>query len=87
MIYKDKKINLGKKVIVYNTVTGGMKLYGTFYEIASDGKVMENNGFRRISSEWWHFDDVDYLDYPLLDVDFIELNWVIQKLKKVVEKN
>lgn len=38
------------------------------------GKVMENNGFRRISSEWWHFDDVDYLDYPLLDIDFHELN-------------
>ena len=38
------------------------------------GKVMENNGFRRISSEWWHFDDVDYLDYPLLDIDFSEIN-------------
>ena len=37
------------------------------------GKIMEKNGFRRIESEWWHFDDVDYLDYPLLDVDFIEL--------------
>lgn len=38
------------------------------------GKVMQNNGFRRISSEWWHFDDVDYLDYPILDIDFDELN-------------
>lgn len=38
------------------------------------GKVMENNGFRRIESEWWHFDDVDYLSYPLLDVDFTELS-------------
>ena len=26
LIYKEEKINLGKKVIVYNTITGGMKL-------------------------------------------------------------
>ncbi len=37
------------------------------------GTTMEKHGFRRISSEWWHFDDVDFKDYPLLDVDFIEL--------------
>ena len=36
------------------------------------GTIMEKHGFRRISSEWWHFDDVDYLDYPLLDIDFYE---------------
>jgi len=36
------------------------------------GTIMEKHGFRRINSEWWHFDDVDYLDYPLLDVDFFE---------------
>lgn len=36
------------------------------------GTIMEKHGFRRINSEWWHFDDVDYLDYPLLDVDFYE---------------
>ena len=38
------------------------------------GKVMESNGFRRIESEWWHFDDTDYLDYPLLDIDFYEID-------------
>jgi len=37
------------------------------------GTVMEKHGFRRINSEWWHFDDVDFRDYPLLDIDFIEL--------------
>lgn len=37
------------------------------------GTIMEKHGFRRISSEWWHFDDVDFNDYPLLDVDFIDL--------------
>ena len=37
------------------------------------GTIMEKHGFRRISSEWWHFDDVDFREYPLLDVDFIDL--------------
>lgn len=37
------------------------------------GTIMEKHGFRRISSEWWHFDDVNFNDYPLLDIDFIEL--------------
>ena len=39
LIYQDKKISLGKKVIIYNTVDGSMKLYGKFYEIGEDGKV------------------------------------------------
>jgi D-alanyl-D-alanine dipeptidase len=37
------------------------------------GTVMEKHGFRRISSEWWHFDDVNHKDYPILEVDFNEL--------------
>lgn len=37
------------------------------------GTIMEKHGFRRISSEWWHFDDIDFRNYPLLDVDFSEL--------------
>lgn len=37
------------------------------------GKIMEKHGFRRIESEWWHFDDVDCRNYPLLDIDFIDL--------------
>ena len=37
------------------------------------GKIMEKHGFRRIESEWWHFDDVDFRNYPLLDIDFIDL--------------
>lgn len=41
LIYQDKKINLGKKVIVYNTITGGMKLYGNFYEIEENGKIVD----------------------------------------------
>jgi len=37
------------------------------------GKIMEKHGFRRISSEWWHFDDANYANYPILEVDFNEL--------------
>ena len=43
LVYQDKKVSLGKKVVVYNTVDGSMKLYGKFYEIAEDGKVNQND--------------------------------------------
>src|SRR3989338_496104 len=31
-------------------------------------KAMEKEGFRGITTEWWHFDDVDCKTYPLLDL-------------------
>ena len=31
-------------------------------------KAMEKEGFRGISTEWWHFDDLDCKTYPLLDL-------------------
>lgn len=37
-----EKTNLNTRVIAYNTITGKMKLYGNFYEIMSDGKIVEN---------------------------------------------
>ena len=42
LVYQDKKINFGKKLVIYNTITGKMKLYGTFYEIKEDGKIVDN---------------------------------------------
>ena len=33
-------------------------------------KAMTSNGFRRISNEWWHFDDLNYKLYPILDIGF-----------------
>lgn len=33
-------------------------------------KAMTQNGFRRISNEWWHFDDLNYKKYPILDIGF-----------------
>jgi len=36
-------------------------------------EVMERNGFRVNSSEWWHFDFIGWKNYEVLDIDFEEL--------------
>lgn len=48
--YQDKQVNLGKNVIVYNTVTGSLKLYGKFYEITETGKIINNNDETKINN-------------------------------------
>lgn len=35
--------------------------------------VMQKHGFRGIDHEWWHFDDVDWRDYAILDINFDEM--------------
>ena len=45
--------------------TGGSKAALKNREILQ--KAMEKEGFRGISTEWWHFDDVDCKKYPVLD--------------------
>ncbi len=32
--------------------------------------AMENEGFLPLESEWWHFDDPDWEQYPVLDISF-----------------
>ena len=65
LIYNDRKIDLGNKVIVFNTITGGMKLYGTFYEINSDGKIIENRNETVLDNttddRFYKIDDREYL--------------------------
>ncbi|MCX7748145.1 MAG: D-alanyl-D-alanine dipeptidase [Clostridia bacterium] len=34
------------------------------------GKIMVESGFKRIKSEWWHFEDTEGKKYPLLDIPF-----------------
>ncbi|HHW47103.1 MAG TPA: D-alanyl-D-alanine dipeptidase [Clostridiaceae bacterium] len=34
------------------------------------GSIMVKHGFKRISTEWWHFDDTDAKKYPILDIPF-----------------
>lgn len=36
------------------------------------GKYMVKHGFKRISNEWWHFEDTNAKNYPLLDIPFEE---------------
>ena len=43
LIYQDKKISLGKKVMVFDTISNSMKLYGKYHEIKEDGKIEEIN--------------------------------------------
>ena len=63
--YNKEKIALGKKLISYNTITGGMKLYGNFYEIASDGKVIEHKNETVLENltetKFYKIDDREYL--------------------------
>lgn len=63
--YNKEKINLGKKVIAYNGLTGSMKLYGTFYEIDNDGKIIENKNETVLAnttdSKFYKIDDREYL--------------------------
>lgn len=63
--YQDEKINLGKKVIVYNTITGGLKLYGTFYEITDEGKVIDYNNETVLANttdtKFYKIEDREYL--------------------------
>ena len=36
-------------------------------------KAMEKEGFHGISTEWWHFDDIDCKKYPVLDLPISEV--------------
>lgn len=42
LVYQTKKIPLGKRVIIYNEITGKLNLYGDFYEIQEDGKIVKH---------------------------------------------
>ncbi|MDB6024801.1 MAG: peptidase vanX D-ala-D-ala dipeptidase [Verrucomicrobiales bacterium] len=35
--------------------------------------VMTKHGFVGITTEWWHFDDVDWKNYDIMDIDFEKL--------------
>ncbi len=35
-------------------------------------KAMMDSGFTTITTEWWHYDDAQWAEYPLLDVELTE---------------
>ncbi len=63
--YDNKNINLGKKTVVYNELTGQISLYGTFYEINNDGSVLTINDETIIpnstDTSFYKMDDRRYL--------------------------
>ncbi len=65
LVYQDKKINLGKKVIVYDTISNGIKLYGKLYEITESGKIVEHTKETDIKNtsdaKFYKLDDREYL--------------------------
>ena len=65
LIYQDEKINLGKKVIVFDTISGGIKLYGKFYEITESGKIVHRDNETDIrkstDAKFYKLDDREYL--------------------------
>jgi zinc D-Ala-D-Ala dipeptidase len=44
--------------------------------------VMEHYGFKALSTEWWHYSLPNARDYPLLDLDFKELEKAAAKRKR-----
>ncbi|MCJ7802919.1 MAG: peptidase M15, partial [Candidatus Marinimicrobia bacterium] len=38
-------------------------------------EVMIKNGFQSITTEWWHFNDSDYLQYDVLDYNFSDFKY------------
>ena len=65
LVYQDNNINLGKRVVSFNGITGSMKLYGKFYEIDSTGKITEHNDETVINNttinKFYKLDDRKYL--------------------------
>lgn len=51
--------------------TGGSKAALKNREILQ--KAMEHEGFRGITTEWWHFDDLDCKKYPILDLPISQI--------------
>lgn len=65
LVYNDQKISLGKKVIVYDTIRDKLKLYGKFYEIDNNGKIIELSDETvldgKATSKFYKLDDREYL--------------------------
>ena len=42
-------------------------------------RVMEKHGFVALPTEWWHFDDVDWRNYPITDLPGVTANGTGEK--------
>ena len=67
LVYQDSKVNLGKKVIAYNMVTGKIKLYGKMYEIDASGKINATEGETELATTDNKFYKLADREYLLVD--------------------
>ena len=79
--YQDKKINLGKNVIVYNMITGVLKLYGKLYEINETGKVVD------YSDETVLKNTVDAKFYKIADREYLLVDREIVSTDRSIDAN
>ena len=49
--------------------------------------AMTKNGFKIMSSEWWHFDAWGWESFPLMDTSLKQLSTVADQEKKIEESN
>ena len=65
LVYQNKKISLGKKVIVFDTIANSIKLYGKYHEIREDGKIIEIKDETALANtsdtKFYKMDDREYL--------------------------
>ncbi len=63
--YGEEKTSLGDKLIIYNTIDGSLKLYGTFYEIDENAKVIQHTDETILNNttdaKFYKLDDREYL--------------------------
>lgn len=63
--YNDEVYNFSDKLVTYNTIDGSMRLYGTFYEIDEDAKVIQHNDETVLNNttdaKFYKLDDREYL--------------------------
>ena len=78
LIYQGNKISLGKKVIVFDTISGSMKLYGKYHEIKEDGKIVENINETTIANT------TDTKFYKLADREYLLVDREITSTDKTI---
>ena len=91
LIYDDKNYDLGTHVVIYDSNSGNISLYGKFYEVKKDGKVEtikgENKVKSSVNSKFYKLADRKYLvidrTIESKDSSFVTSNYLILHLDKL----
>ena len=79
IVYQGNKTTLGKKVMVFDTITNSMKLYGKYHEIQEDGKIVQIDGETLLANT------TDTKFYKLDDREYLLVDRVISSTDKSIE--